>query len=283
VEERADRAVALRATVNQQLGVMGNPHNVKVTVHPSSFDVAYSKIKSLFRNGKLPPTFAFIDPFGWTGLPFGIVRDILSYRSCEVLVNFMYEEINRFIAHPDQGGNFDQLFGSIKWRQCSILDDARERNSCLHDAYGEQLSTAAPFVRSFEMRNARDATDYYLFFATSSIDGLKKMKESMWKVDRAGVYTFSDATDPNQTVLFDDEPRFDVLRRQILERFSGSQVVVDDVERFVVTETAFRETHYKVQILKVLEYSNPPALEVVQAKVGRKRGQFPAGTVVRFP
>jgi three-Cys-motif partner protein len=48
----------------------------------------------------LPPTFAFIDPFGWTGIPFSLVKKILSYPSCEVLVNFMYEEVNRFIQHP---------------------------------------------------------------------------------------------------------------------------------------------------------------------------------------
>ena len=31
-----------------------------------------------------------------------MVIEIMSHRSCEVLVNFMYEEMNRFIGRPDQ-------------------------------------------------------------------------------------------------------------------------------------------------------------------------------------
>jgi hypothetical protein len=37
----------------------------------------------------LPPTFAFIDPFGWTGVPFQLIKEILANKSCEVLFNFM--------------------------------------------------------------------------------------------------------------------------------------------------------------------------------------------------
>jgi len=282
VEEKADRAAALQVAVDRQLLSMGNPQNLRVVVHCSSFEAAYPKIKLLFPNQKLPPTFAFIDPFGWTGLPFDIVREILSFQSCEVMINFMFEEINRFLANPDQNSNFDQLFGGLNWRKCAEISDPKARNKCLHDLYGSRLSSAASFVRSFEMRNFKNSTDYYLFFATRSIDGLKKMKASMWKVDEGGAFTFSDATDTRQSVLFEQEPQFDLLRRQIVQKFAGKTVSVDQIERFVISETAFRETHFKVQILKVLEATVPPGLVVTTAKPGRKRGQFPSGTVVRF-
>ncbi len=94
------------------------------------------------------------------------------------------------------------------------------------------------------MRNGRDVTDYFLFYATNNRKGLQKMKEAMWKIDRAGEFTFSDATDPNQMVLF-GEPAVDVLRQQILDRFGGREATVGEVEEFVLAETAFRESHYK--------------------------------------
>ena len=144
------------------------------------------------------------------------------------MVNFMYEEINRFLGHPDQEENFDTFFGTHEWREGVGLAGPQARNRFLHDLYGRQLRDAAgaKYVRSFEMRNERDVVDYYLFYATNNILGLKKMKEAMWRVDQGGEFRFSDATDPNQAVLFGNEPRFDLLQRQLLAHFRGHETLL---------------------------------------------------------
>lgn len=214
----------------------------------------------------IPPTFAFIDPFGWTGVPFSLVKKILSYPSCEVFVNFMFEEVNRFIKHADQPENFDALFGTSAWRELQSVHDPIERRNFLHGLYLTQLRSAAGarYVRSFEMRNKNDATDYFLFFATNSKTGIERMKEAMWKVDESGEFRFSDATNPAQTLLFEKQPNFVELRRQLLVQFAGKSATVAEIEEFVLAETSFRETHYKNQ-LKELEKEgllvpiNPPA------------------------
>jgi len=74
----------------------------------------------------------------------------------------------------------------------------------------------------------------------------------MWRVDESGTYTFSDATDPNQSVLFSAEPNRELLKRLILEKFSGTETTPGQIERFVVRDTPYRETHYK-KVLQVLE------------------------------
>jgi three-Cys-motif partner protein len=226
------------------------------------------------RKGRLPPTFAFIDPFGWTGAPFAVVQFILGQPSCEVFVTFMYEEINRFIGHPDQVANFDAFFGTAEWRAGIALVKPVERNRFLHDLYLRQLKIATKYVRSFQMRNSSDLTDYYLFYATNSLLGLKKMKEAMWKVDETGEFTFSDATDPNQMVLFSREPRYDLLRQQILTKFGGRETTVGEVEEFVLADTAFRETHYKQHVLRELELADPPGIHVLGALPNRRRGTY---------
>ena len=197
-------------------------------------------------------------------------------RSCEVVVNFMYEEINRFLGHPDQEANFDGFFGTGEWREGIQIAHPRERNRFLHDLYVRQLRDAAGvrYVRSFEMRNERDVVDYYLFHATNNILGLKRMKEAMWRVDESGEFTFSDATDPNQAVLFANEPRFELLRHQLLARFGGREACVEEVEQFVLEETAFRETHYK-RVLRELERAEPPMIEVIDPLPRRRRGTYP--------
>ena len=188
----------------------------------------------------------------------------------------MYEEINRFLGHPDQEPNFDAFFGTHEWREGVQLDDPRSRNRFLHDLYYRQLRVVAGacYVRSFEMRNERDVVDYYLFHATNNILGLKRMKEAMWRVDQGGEFRFSDATDPNQSVLFGNEPRFELLRRQVLAQFEGLDASIGEIEEFVLAETAFRETHYKRQVLRPLELAEPPAIEVIDPPPGRRRGTY---------
>lgn len=272
VEKDATRAAHLQA----QISLRTIPANFDVIVEGGvTFEEAFNKrYQQYVRNGRLMPTFAFIDPFGWTGAPFALVKKILANPSCEVFVNFMYEEINRFIGHPDQVSNFNSFFGTEEWKSCVDLKEPRTRNRCLHDLYLRQLhgDGGAAFVRSFEMSNSRDVTDYYLFYATNSMLGLKKMKEAMWKVDESGEFKFSDSTDPGQLILFEKAPNTTALRSQILRAFSGKTPSISEIERFVVVETAFRETHYKTQILKVLERED--TLRVVNAAPNRKAGTF---------
>ena len=197
IEEREDRVEVLREVISS-LEIADN-FSIEV-LGGESFEIAFGRILDSYNNAgrPLPPTFAFVDPFGWSGVPFSIVREIMSHRSCEVLVNFMYEEINRFLGHPDQEENFDAFFGIHEWREGVGLAGPQARNRFLHDLYGRQLRGAADakYIRSFEMRNERDVVDYYLFYATNNILGLKKMKEAMWRVDQGGEFRFSDATDP---------------------------------------------------------------------------------------
>ena len=270
VEKNTERAAQLRESV----AAHSLPKNFLVRIADGvSFEQGFRthlldpyKLKQR----PLPPTFAFIDPFGWTKVPFDLVREILGNPSCEVLINFMYEEINRFIEHPDQGANFDLLFGTDAWRGVAKLSDARARREFLHDLYRDQLRNVAgaQYVRSFEMRNRNDATDYFLFFATNSARGMEKMKEAMWKVDESGEFRFSDATNPAQTLLFSPQPNFAALRRAILGEFEGRETTVAEVEEFVLACTPFRVTHYKKQVLSELEREGK--LVALNADAGRK-------------
>jgi three-Cys-motif partner protein len=252
------------------------PSNFNVIIEGgATFESAFNKVYQTFvRNGRLIPTFAFIDPFGWAGAPFSLVKKILANRSCEVFVNFMYEEINRFINHPDQISNFNEFFGTDSWKQCGNEIAPYKRNRCLHDLYLKQLHTAATarYVRSFEMSNSHDVVDYYLFYATNEFLGLNKMKEAMWKVDERGEFRFSDATDKNQLILFENAPNFSSLKKSIISKFSGKSVSIADVENYVLTETAFRESHYK-SILREME-KDTQQLKIVAAKPSRRIGTF---------
>lgn len=255
--------------LSAEIAALSYPPNVTTQVHKGrSFQDAFPEVWRSYTpklGRSRPPTFVFIDPFGFK-IPFSYVAEVLRASNCEVLITFMFEEINRFLSQGQQPANFDDLFGCREWRDGIHIKLPRERIKFLHDLYQKQLRQAAgaEFVRSFAMRNERNTTDYFLFFATNNELGLRKMKEAMWRVDESGTYTFSDATDPNQSLLFTAEPDRPLLTRLIVEKFAGTETTPSGIERFVVRSTAFRETHYK-KVLQGLEDAgkivpiNPPA------------------------
>ena len=251
-----------------EIGALKLPANVTTRIHGGrSFQDEFPEIwNSYARAGRpRPPTFVFIDPFGFK-IPFSYVADVLRAQSCEVLITFMFEEINRFLSQGQQPDNFDDLLGCRDWREGIDIKLPTERMKFLHDLYQRQLTQAAGanFVRSFAMRNKRETMDYFLFFATNNELGLRKMKEAMWRIDESGTYTFSDATDPSQSVLFSAEPDRRLLSRLIIDKFSGRETTPTEIERFVVRDTPIRETHYR-KVLQTLEDAdkivpvNPPA------------------------
>jgi len=243
--------------LTSEIDLLKLPANISAKIHGKRpFQDVFPEVWNSYapRPGRSrPPTFVFIDPFGFK-IPFSYVAKVLRAQSCEVLITFMFEEINRFLSQGQQPDNFDDLFGCADWRRGFEIKVPRERVKFLHDLYQRQLTQAAGanFVRSFAMRNERNTMDYFLFFATNNELGLKKIKEAMWRVDESGTYTFSDATDPNQSVLFSAEPNRELLKRLILEKFSGTETTPGQIERFVVRDTPYRETHYK-KVLQVLE------------------------------
>jgi len=274
--ERKRRAVnALRANIEHLRQQRHIPAYIEIFVHERmTFEEAYDRhIRSRLQQNPSAPAFALVDPFGWTGLPMSIITELMRRPSTEVLVNFMFEEINRFLNHPQQVANFDALFAGTAWRDGYAMSGPA-RKAFIHDLYRDQLRSVAGarYVRSFEMRNQQNLTDYYLYFASNNRLGLSKMKEAMWKVDPGGGYTFSDATNLAQTVLFQPEPDWRALRRLIADRFAGRRARVSQVDDFVLEDTPFHSGHYK-RVLATMEKNR--VLTAIGAPPGRRRETFP--------
>ena len=278
IEENQKRLVSLQ----EQLAPLTRPARFRVeTYHGNCNKVLSDLLDGLNGDGgKLAPTFAFLDPFGFSHTPMTLVTRLMQHQRCEVMITFMFEEINRFLAHPDQPNNFDDLFGSNEWQSALLQPTPETRRSFLKQFYQQQLRSSAGirYVLAFEMRNRANNLDYVLFFGTNSLEGLKKMKESMWKVNPVDGFTFSDATDPDQVVAFTLEPDQADIGRRLRARFAGVTVAVEEIELFILEETPYRESHYKA-VLRAMEGEG---FSVVSAKQGRRRGTFPAETLICF-
>lgn len=259
------------------------PKNIKCETANTTFNEKISRILDSLAEKKqvLWPTLAFIDPFGFKHTPFKTIARLMEQPKCEVLLTFMYEEINRFLSLPNQSETFDELFGTPEWRHAISLATPDERQRAIHDLYLAQLRTVARYARSFQMINKGNTVDYFLFFATNHLRGLERMKEAMWKVDPAGEFQFSDFTDAStQISLFASAPNYDVLKGMIANKFRHSEVEITDLEDWVIADTPFLPKHIRKPVLEPME--DDGSVSITSAKPGRRRHTYPPGTVLKF-
>lgn len=234
----------------------------------------------------LAPTFVFIDPFGFVGIPFALVKRLLQKKRCEVLITFMVDAINRFLEHPELQivKHIDELFGAPDCIKRALASP--DRIGALRDIYQQQLRSVAKFVGYFEMRDGSNRVQYFLFFASNHPIGHVKMKEAMWATDADGNFRFSDATNPLQSVLFEADPTAPLW--PILEsRFARQEILTDRILDFVNDETAFLDKHMKATLRKHLDEGPPSERILVRATKADgkqwRRGSFPNGVFVTFP
>ena len=90
-----------------------------------------------------PPLFTFIDPFGFSGIPFDLVQRILSYDRSEAFILLNTNALRRFLEHPnDEAVHIKEAFGT-----CEITTPGNDRLLGLRELYQRQLSVCAKFVR----------------------------------------------------------------------------------------------------------------------------------------
>jgi three-Cys-motif partner protein len=292
IEQDGRRSKYLQQRVLEQRQELACAPNLQTHIITGTFVIEMEKILHVMqmqqREGKTVPTFVFIDPFGYSHTPLKLIKDILSFPSCEVLITVMAEEINRFLGvdYRTKEQHYDDLFGTDEWRQImKETTNPRDRMSRQHDLYLHQLlkTGKARYVRSFCMRNNHNATDYFLFFATNSLKGLGEMKRAMWKVDATGAFEFSDFSNPYQPLLL-NEPNNADLQQLLSNQFKGQTVSIETIEEYVLADTPYFT--YKDAALKPMELAIPPQIQGQSTTQGhkRKRGDYPAGkTLIKFP
>jgi three-Cys-motif partner protein len=285
IDERDDRIEHLKS----ELTGVTFPPNFNIKPETGRFD---EKLKELLDRTdqlgiKLAPAFIFIDPFGFSGVPYTLVKRTLANPRWEVLITFMVDSINRWLDHPNVqiSDHIADIFGTAD--SFKIDRKSPNRIGVLRDLYQKQLEKVAKFVRYFEMRDRTGRVEYLLFFATNNRLGHKKMKEAMWAVDPQGEFRFSDATNSAQQVMFEGG-QADLLWPLLKQTFSGKEVLTESILEWVEDETAFLDKHMKAT-LRNHENALLPANDRITVNVRkadgkmRIKGTFPVGVRMTFP
>jgi len=280
IDEREDRIEHLKGELNE----MTIPSHFKVCAEAGKF---HEKVGPVLQSieadrSQVAPTFAFIDPFGFSGIPFSLIERLLKHPRCEVFITFMVDAFNRFLEyHKDTVvQHIVDAFGTDE--VIRIAKTQGNRIEKLRTLYQSRLEQVAEYVRYFEMRDRHDRTQYYLFFASNHELGHLKMKEAMWKVNPDGEFRFSDATNPNQLVLFEADPT-SLLVEELRKEFADKGIVTgDQIRKFVENKTAYLKTHM-TDALRQEEKAE--RIKGEATKVGgqcRKRNTYPDDARISF-
>ena len=282
IEKDKERAKHLRSVLESQFPDLPND-GMKYEVITGDFATTVNLLlrKIEDEGAQLAPTFAFLDPFGFSGLPMSLIARLLSYNKCEVLITFMVGFVNRFCDEL-RSDALKELYGTSDWEQVRFITNPEERRKFLLELYVRQLRSVggAVYVRSFDMYNKHNQLIYSLVFGTKHLKGLKVMKEAMWKADERGTYTFYDTTDPRNYTLLRYGPRDSWMEGAadiVYEHFRGKTVRVEEIEEFVWTETPYL---FRKGILRKLESEVNPRIISVSGR--KKRGFHPKGCVITF-
>ena len=150
--------------------------DVKTTALLGSFE---DNISNILDHIGAKFAFFFVDPTGWTRFAMENLRPILQRERGEVMVNFMYDFINRFLSfqNPANETSLDRCFGTPDWR--SVRDNP-DRETALVKLYVEQIRATGRFpyaTFSRILKPLQHRAYFHLVYATRSPKGIEQFRE----------------------------------------------------------------------------------------------------------
>ncbi len=282
IENDKRRSNVLKQTLEEKFKQI--PENMNYQIIDSDFEKSVRTMLDELekKDQQLAPTFAFIDPFGYSDFPMDLVKRLLANDKCEVLITFMTGFVNRFLD-PSHEDAVTKLYGSKEFIQARTIAKTEDRIDFLLKLYEKKLmeDNGSKYVRSFEMVGENNNVVYHLIFGTKHWKGLEVMKKAMLKVDSRGRYSFSDRMGFGQTFFVnikDGNTWMPNAAELIFEHFKGTSAEIDKIYKFVITDTPYL---FKKNILKFLERkTHSQILSVTNRKTNAQ--SYPDGCVVTF-
>jgi hypothetical protein len=123
----------------------------------------------------------FIDPTGWTGYGFDAIKSLFAPRFCEVIINFMYGHVSRFIDKDDPGNeaSLNPILGGPGWKD--RMDPSLPRGAALLKLFRETLKAAGSFsyvVATKIDKPTEDRPHFFMEYGTKDYAGLKTFRDN---------------------------------------------------------------------------------------------------------
>jgi len=154
------------------------PDDFEIKTHWGEFEDAVPDIEA-FIDRSFP--LIFIDPTGWKGYSFSKIGPLFNRPKCEVLINFMYDFVNRAASMSDVKtiASLDPILGGKGWE--ARLDPSLVRGRAVEKLFRDNLASIGhfDFVVSTKIdRPTSDRPHFFVVYGTKSREGLKAFRDT---------------------------------------------------------------------------------------------------------
>ncbi len=239
---------------------------------------------------KLIPSLIFIDPFGYKPIPLKSISSIISkYDNCEVIINFMYEEINRFFLKDGSlsfkqtlkdfyGDNINQVKDSIK-----NLAPKNRRESIINGYKENLIMSGAKHTLDIDIFKG-SKVKMNIIFATKSIFGFDTMKKVALDICGNLDYEYY-STGPQLSLFESKEYRLEEINKKIGEyiykKYNNNKVSIRVLNDDLMKHDKY-PSYFLKSGLKYLEKYGKIDKVIKLDGSRRKTGTFPDNSIVYF-
>lgn len=284
-----DNARLLQEEINALPGIDQLRNKPKVQNHQIGEPVLNAIEKLTF----LPPTLAFIDPWGYKGLSLRLVKAILRHWGCDCIFFFNYRRVNASLSNPVFTNNMNDLFGEARAEALrpvleSLSPEEREI-AIVNELTLALQEIGGQYVLPFCFKtDSGHRTSHHLIFVSKNVLGYTIMKSIMGiqsSNNDQGVPSFVyNPASKHYQLLFELSRPLDDLVDLLLTRFAGQTLTVKRIFESHHVGRPYILRNYQ-DALRQLEsdsriITNPPA-------TGRRKQHgkitFPETVQVTFP
>jgi len=165
----------------------------EIKTYFGEFESAISEIEAFV--GRSFPLI-FIDPTGWTGYSFSKIGPLFNRPKCEVLINFMYDFVNRAASMSDAKtiASLDPILGGPDWE--ARLNPNMPRGRAVEKLFRDNLAVVGgfDFVVSTKIdRPTADRPHFFIAYGTKSREGLRTFRETEYNALKVNARDRADA------------------------------------------------------------------------------------------
>lgn len=150
--------------------------NLSYRMEKGSFDVKINEFLKEIDSKRLAPTFFLVDPYGFSQIKMPTIVKIMQIKNSEIMINFMYNAIQRWVKDKKIEQAYTDLFGSEKWKEYAD-ENTLEKEVKLIELFRNQCKKCADYVYPYKLEFPDIKRPYYyLFHLTNHYKGIVKSK-----------------------------------------------------------------------------------------------------------
>lgn len=197
----------------------------------------------------LAPSFFFIDPFG-LNIRYTTLKRIMLVPKSEMVINFMYNAVTRFLSRRGFAENLTALYGTDKWKASAMLA-GQDRETTLVELYRSQLKELGLYVYAYPMSfEHRRRTYYYLLHVMKNPKGCMIMKSTVASACD-GYLGYRGPTQDAPTLFDSSEAHVADAMQYLAQHFAGTTLTYGRLVEQLADSTPYLDSELRAAVKKL--------------------------------